>query len=206
MDAMKKRAGLGVVAGVLGTLVVLAVICLIVVYTGAFNIAATEEHQSITRWAFDTTFHNSVELRAADVVAPEKISPAMVTAGASAYKSMCQHCHAGPGAEREDCEHGIPAYEVIDNRGKRSVAAADDHHRRSCNGGFHYRLHHFGIVDDVSVDQLQSRRRELVASFNEGGLAMPAPRVDHQHRSFRQRIGHVRSMRRRGFLSVMQVG
>ena len=107
MDAMKKRAGLGVVAGVLGTFVVLAVICLIVVYTGAFNVAATAEHQSITRWAFDTTFHNSVELRAADVVAPEKISPAMVTAGASAYKSMCQHCHAGPGAEREDWASGM---------------------------------------------------------------------------------------------------
>src|SRR5690606_15653083 len=79
----------------------------IVVYTGAFNVAATEEHQSITRWAFDTTFHNSVELRAADVVAPDKITPGMVAAGASAYKSMCQHCHAGPGAEREDWAGGM---------------------------------------------------------------------------------------------------
>ena len=107
MDGTRKRAGLGVAAGVLGTLVVLAVIGLVVVYTGAFNVAATEEHQSITRWAFDTTFHNSVELRAADVVAPEKITPAMVTAGASAYKSTCQHCHAGPGAKREDWASGM---------------------------------------------------------------------------------------------------
>jgi hypothetical protein len=90
MTGVEKRIGIGFAAGMLTTLVVLAVIGLIVVYTGAFNVAATEEHQSITRWAFDTTFHNSVELRAADVVAPATITPAMVAAGASAYKSMCQ--------------------------------------------------------------------------------------------------------------------
>ena len=107
MNGVKKRIGIGFAAGMLTTLVVLAAIGLIVVYTGAFNVAATEEHQSITRWAFDTTFHNSVELRAADVVAPAQITLAMVTAGASAYKSMCQHCHAGPGAEREDWASGM---------------------------------------------------------------------------------------------------
>jgi mono/diheme cytochrome c family protein len=107
MTGVEKRIGIGFAAGMLTTLVVLAVIGLIVVYTGAFNVAATEEHQSITRWAFDTTFHNSVELRAADVVAPATITPAMVAAGASAYKSMCQHCHAGPGAEREVWASGM---------------------------------------------------------------------------------------------------
>ena len=107
MDAIRKRTGLGIAAGVLGTLVVLAVIGLIVVYSGTFNVAATEEHQSITRWAFDTTFQNSVERRAADIVAPDQITPQMVAAGASAYKSMCQHCHAGPGAEREDWAGGM---------------------------------------------------------------------------------------------------
>src|SRR5690606_5273338 len=107
MDATKKRTGLGIAAGVLGTLVVLAAIGVIVVYTGAVNVAATEEHQSFTRWAFDTTFQNSVELRASDIVAPDKITPDMVAAGASAYKSMCQNCHAGPGAEREDWASGM---------------------------------------------------------------------------------------------------
>jgi mono/diheme cytochrome c family protein len=107
MDPMRKKAGLGIAAGVLGTLAVLTVTGLTVVYTGAFNVAATEEHQSITRWAFDTSFQSSVELRASDVVVPEKITPYMVTAGAAAYKAMCQHCHAGPGAEREDWASGM---------------------------------------------------------------------------------------------------
>lgn len=107
MDAGKMSAGVGFAAGALGILAVLGTIGLLVVYTGAFNVAATEEHMSFTRWAFDTTFHNSVERRAADIAAPKEITPAMITAGASAYKSMCQHCHAGPGVERAEWASGM---------------------------------------------------------------------------------------------------
>jgi hypothetical protein len=60
MHDMKRRIVAGVAAGVLGTLGMIVVVGLIVAYTGAFNVAATEEHASITRWAFDTTFRNSV--------------------------------------------------------------------------------------------------------------------------------------------------
>ncbi|HEX2526429.1 MAG TPA: cytochrome c [Geminicoccus sp.] len=88
------------VAGAAGLSVLLAVIGLIVAYTGAYNVAATEEHASFTRWAFDTTFRHSVERRAADLDPPGEITPAMIEAGASSYKSSCQHCHAGPGVER----------------------------------------------------------------------------------------------------------
>lgn len=107
MDAKKKGAGVGIAAGALGILAVLAAIGLFVVYTGAYNIAATEEHMSFTRWAFDTTFRNSVERRAADLSAPQNVTPAMLAAGASAYKSMCQHCHAGPGVERSEWASGM---------------------------------------------------------------------------------------------------
>ena len=50
----------------LGVLALLGAVGLVTVYTGAYNVAATEEHASFTRWAFDTTFHNSVGRRAAD--------------------------------------------------------------------------------------------------------------------------------------------
>lgn len=74
MDKHKKMAGLFLAAGVIGTFVVLAVIGLVVVYTGSYNIAATEEHAFFTRWAFDTTFRNSVERRADDLPLPERLS------------------------------------------------------------------------------------------------------------------------------------
>lgn len=107
MDEQKKAVSLGLVVGVVGILVLLAVVGLTVVYTGSFNVAATEEHTSFTRWAFDTTFHNSVERRAADVAAPESFTPAMIAAGASEYKATCQHCHAGPGVERAKWASGM---------------------------------------------------------------------------------------------------
>lgn len=107
MDKHKKMAGLFLAAGVIGTFVVLAIIGLVVVYTGSYNIAATEEHVSITRWAFDTTFRNSVERRADDLPVPERVTPEMMLAGASLYKATCQNCHAGPGVERAEWASGM---------------------------------------------------------------------------------------------------
>ncbi|WP_230532411.1 c-type cytochrome [Microvirga roseola] len=107
MDDRKKGMSIGIAAGAGVVLAVLGVIGLVVVYTGAYNVAATEEHASFTRWAFDTTFHNSVERQADDVLAPADITPAMIAAGATAYKSMCQHCHAGPGVDRAEWANGM---------------------------------------------------------------------------------------------------
>ena len=107
MDSDKKSVGTGLAIGALGILVVLGAIGLFVVYTGAYNIAATEDHTSVTRWAFDTNFRTSVKRRAGGVAAPENITPAMIAAGAGAYKASCQHCHAGPGVERAEWASGM---------------------------------------------------------------------------------------------------
>ena len=107
MEARKRGVGLGVAMGALGTLVVLGVVALLVVYTGSYNVAATEDHTALTRWALDTNFRNSVKGRASGAAAPQSTTPEMLSAGASAYKSMCQHCHAGPGVEREKWAAGM---------------------------------------------------------------------------------------------------
>jgi mono/diheme cytochrome c family protein len=100
-------AALGAAAGALGVLALLGVVGLIVVYGGAYNVAATEEHTAFTRWAFDTTMRNSVEQRAAGHAAPGAMTPERIAAGATAYRAMCQHCHAGPGVERADWAGGM---------------------------------------------------------------------------------------------------
>lgn len=107
MNDQTKSAALGAVAGMAGILALLGVAGLALVYTGAYNVAATEEHASLTRWAFDTTQQNSVERRAADIAAPANFSPDMIEAGAISYKTMCQHCHAGPGVERASWASGM---------------------------------------------------------------------------------------------------
>lgn len=107
MQQRTKASLVGFVAGLLGSLVLLAAVGLFVVYTGSYNVAATEEHASFVRWAFDTTFHNSVERRARDAIAPESAPPDMIEGGARQYKGMCQHCHAGPGVERSEWASGM---------------------------------------------------------------------------------------------------
>ncbi|WP_119681931.1 c-type cytochrome [Indioceanicola profundi] len=102
-----KPAIIGVLTGALGVLALMGLAGLFVVYTGAFNVAATEEHASVTRWAFDTTFHNSVQQRAEGIEIPEGFSPTANGTGASEYKAMCQHCHAGPGVERAEWAMGM---------------------------------------------------------------------------------------------------
>jgi hypothetical protein len=77
MGIRQKGFALGAVAGAAGVLLLGAIIALVIVYTGAYNIAATEEHASITRWAFDTTFHRSIENRAANVTPPVSFTAAM---------------------------------------------------------------------------------------------------------------------------------
>lgn len=107
MNERKKVGALAVAAGAGAALVVLAAIALTVIYTGRYNIAATEEHASLTRWAFDTAFHNSVRRNAADLTAPERFIESEIAAGASEYQAMCEHCHAGPGVEADEWASGM---------------------------------------------------------------------------------------------------
>lgn len=94
-------------AGVIVTIALLAAIGLFIVYTGSYNVAATDEHTSLVRWAFHTTLHESVERRSASISQPATFTPEMVAAGAPEYRAMCQHCHAGPGVERSNWASGM---------------------------------------------------------------------------------------------------
>lgn len=107
MSGRAKATILGSLVGAAGFVAVLAAVGFLVVYTGSFNVAATEEHPSFIRWAFDTTFRNSVERRAAELGQPEKFTPAMIAAGGADYRAMCEHCHAGPGHKRADWASGM---------------------------------------------------------------------------------------------------
>lgn len=98
---------LGAVAGALGLIAAGFVVALLVAYGGLYNVAATEQHTAFGRWALDTTFHSSVRRQSAGLSPPAELTPAQMRAGASAYKSMCEHCHAGPGAQRADWASGM---------------------------------------------------------------------------------------------------
>ena len=101
MTEPRMRLAWAAALGAGAMLAFVVVVGLGVVYSGAVNVAATEEHSALTRWAFDTTFHRSVERRARGVGEPPAFTPAMVQTGAGEYRAMCQQCHGGPGVERQ---------------------------------------------------------------------------------------------------------
>lgn len=65
------------VAWTVAALTVLAVLGgLAVIYTGAYNVAATESHFGATRWALNTLQHKSVGDRAAAIGEPPRLDSA----------------------------------------------------------------------------------------------------------------------------------
>lgn len=102
---MTKRMWWTAAAAVAGTLMLAALVLLILVHTGAYNVSAAAGHTAFGRWALTTMMRNSVEARA-DAQAP-RFTPAMIQAGATEYKAMCQHCHGGPGVTRAEWADGI---------------------------------------------------------------------------------------------------
>jgi mono/diheme cytochrome c family protein len=104
MDKPKNSIGVTAAATLTVVLLVVALVGLIAIYSGAYNIAATEQHTSFVRWVFDTTFHSSIRTRANEVTPPVATS---VEAGASEYKAMCQHCHGGPDIDPDEWSRGM---------------------------------------------------------------------------------------------------
>lgn len=97
----------GLVAGVVLAALLSLLLVLFVAYTGAYNIAASQDHSPFVRWVFSTTMQNSVSARAGDLEVPAEFSEAQVATGAKHYKAMCEHCHAGPGVERAEWARGL---------------------------------------------------------------------------------------------------
>lgn len=106
---MTKRYGLGagIVAGITAMVLAAIAVWLIVVYTGAYNVAATDAHADPVRWTLDTTMRRSVSSRAEALDLPEAFTPELIAAGGPRYASMCAHCHAGPGIERAGWASGM---------------------------------------------------------------------------------------------------
>lgn len=71
-----------------------------VIYSGAYNVAATSGHWPVTRWLLNELVHQSVAARAETIEVPAFGGRQQVLAGAANYKAMCAGCHAAPGVEQ----------------------------------------------------------------------------------------------------------
>jgi mono/diheme cytochrome c family protein len=103
METSSKHLVRGGLAGALAIFVLILLAGVVVAYTGAYNMAASSGHTAGMRWFLDTTMHSSVRRRADE----QRLASADAAAGAAEYKTMCEHCHGGPGVEPAAWSRGM---------------------------------------------------------------------------------------------------
>lgn len=80
---------------------------LFVIYTGAYDVAATTPHAGITRWALNTLQESSVGRRAEEMQGAAPTDSAALAAGFHHFQAMCVQCHGAPGMARGELGQGM---------------------------------------------------------------------------------------------------
>lgn len=93
-------------SGFLSCGVLLLILAAIVIYSGWYNVAATDPHLEVTRWALHETMHNSVKRQAAGIVTPT-LTEEMAAQGMEHFQGNCVSCHGAPGVERGEAGQGL---------------------------------------------------------------------------------------------------
>lgn len=106
MARQRRSFGTGVITGVLTVLAISGTVGLIVVYGGIYNVAASEGHTALARWALDTTYKNSVRAHAQEFDPPD-LAPADLREGAHEFAEYCVHCHGAPGVKPHEWASGM---------------------------------------------------------------------------------------------------
>jgi mono/diheme cytochrome c family protein len=98
-----KRA-LGILA--IGAALVAAAASL-AIYSGWYDISATDEHLRPTYWALDTAMRRSVRERGEKIAVPPLDNEALVLRGLAIYRRHCVVCHGAPGVAPEPFALGM---------------------------------------------------------------------------------------------------
>ncbi len=85
----------------------LAILAMVFIYSGLYNVAATQPHSGAVRWVLNTTQQRSVRLRGRSVGEKPVFDSAMVGEGFEHYREMCVVCHGAPGVERGEFGKGL---------------------------------------------------------------------------------------------------
>lgn len=77
------------------------------IYSGYYNIAASDPHQTIVKWALETTRDHSVRYHAARAPEPPAREEANFKEGFHHYDEVCIICHAAPGVDQSEISKGM---------------------------------------------------------------------------------------------------
>ena len=98
MGCIRAIFGLGIVAVAAG---------FVVMYSGIFNIAATDPHTPLVQYVLSTTMDNSVRHHAKGIAVPPLDNPDMIMEGFRHYREMCVMCHLAPGVKATEIHKGL---------------------------------------------------------------------------------------------------
>lgn len=87
--------------------VVLAAGMAVLVWSGVYNIAASEPHSAFVHWLFATVRDRSIVSRSQSSDIPNLTDPDHVRAGIRSYQAMCRVCHGRPGEESPPIREGL---------------------------------------------------------------------------------------------------
>lgn len=104
---MPAKFGIGILFGAAGTVLLAIIVWMGTVYSGAYNIAASDTHGDVVRWTLDTSMHRSVRSRAEEVDFSEPPSNTLLAAGAGHYTESCVVCHGAPGEAPSEWSRGM---------------------------------------------------------------------------------------------------
>ena len=76
-------------------------------YSGVYDVAATEQHTAPVYWALETGMRNAVSRRARGIEVPPLTEPALIRRGFSLHRAACVQCHGAPGVAPGDAAKGL---------------------------------------------------------------------------------------------------
>jgi len=80
----------------------------VVIYTGMYNVAATDPHWPVTHWVLETARIRSIKAHAADLRVPPGLDdPAKIPMGVEHFAAHCAVCHGAPGVPKGDIAYGL---------------------------------------------------------------------------------------------------
>jgi mono/diheme cytochrome c family protein len=87
---------------------VIVVIAAAFIYSGGYNVAASDPHWSITRWAMETVRVQSVKAHAKGIAAPTNLGDQpQIVMGTEHFAAHCAVCHGAPGVPRGEIAEGL---------------------------------------------------------------------------------------------------
>ncbi|MBN8901390.1 MAG: cytochrome c [Rhodospirillales bacterium] len=77
-------------------------------YSGIYNVAATDPHWPATHWLMETARMRSIQAHAADIAVPANLSDeARIINGTEHFAAHCASCHSAPGVPRGESAEGM---------------------------------------------------------------------------------------------------